>query len=172
MARIVERRTRHPRVRGMAQVFVPDVAIPEVSGTLDAPEDEEGPHPPRRGAILVVEDHTEVRLGLAQLLELNGFRVTDAADAEHALRHLDAHPAGFALMLLDLLLPGHSGKDLREWQLADPRLAAIPAVVVTACEPEADAQARLRASAWLEKPFRCDDLLTVVRRYVSPEPTR
>jgi CheY-like chemotaxis protein len=127
---------------------------------------------PRRGTILVVEDHNEVRLGVAQLLELNGFVVTDAADAEHALDSLEAHPAGFALMLLDLLLPGASGTELRARQLADPRLADIPVVVVSACEPQADAEARLRPAAWLEKPFRCDDLLNVVRRYVAPEATR
>ena len=60
---------------------------------------------PRRGAILVVEDHQEVRVGVTQLLALNGFLVADAADAEHAIDHLRAYPHGFALMLLDLLLP-------------------------------------------------------------------
>ena len=124
---------------------------------------------PRRGAILVVEDHQEVRLGVAQLLALNGFLVADAADAEHAIDHLRAYPHGFALMLLDLLLPGLSGNDLRARQLADPQLSDIPVVVVSACEPEPTAEARLRPAAWLEKPFRGDDLLKIVRQYVSPE---
>jgi CheY-like chemotaxis protein len=131
-----------------------------------------GPPLPRRGTILLVEDHNEVRLGVAQLLELNGFIVADTADGERALGYLQAHPSGCALMLLDLLLPGLSGGDLRARQLADPALAEIPVIVVTACEPEPGVRARLRPAAWLEKPFRCDDLLTVVRRYVAPEPGR
>ena len=36
--------------------------------------------PPRRGAILVLEDRDDVRQGMAQLLELHGFLVVDAAD--------------------------------------------------------------------------------------------
>jgi hypothetical protein len=45
------------------------------------------PHPmrhdapgPRRGAILLVEDRDDVRQGLAQLLELQGFLVADARE--------------------------------------------------------------------------------------------
>lgn len=156
----------------MAQVRTTAGVVGHEQHDLDSlfAADEQVVEPRRRGAILLVEDHTEVRLGLAQLLELHGFLVTDAADAEHAYGYLTAHPSGYALMLLDLMLPGASGGDLRAKQLADPRLASIPVVVVSASEPEPDAQARLRAAAWLEKPFRCDDLLDVVRRYVFPEP--
>jgi CheY-like chemotaxis protein len=128
------------------------------------------PAGPRRGVILVIEDHYEVRIGLAQLLELNGFLVTDVGDAERAFAQLQTHPDGFALVLLDLLLPGVSGTDLRARQLADPELADIPVVVVSASEPDPGTQARLRAAAWLEKPFRCSELLSVVRQFVAPEP--
>jgi chemosensory pili system protein ChpA (sensor histidine kinase/response regulator) len=129
------------------------------------------PITPQPGTILVVEDCNDVRLGVAQLLELNGYRVTDAADGVDALARLSANPDGFALVLLDLLLPGTlSGRDLRARQLADPRLAQVPLVVVSACEPEVASQATLRPEAWLEKPFRGEQLLNVVRRFVRPEP--
>jgi two-component system C4-dicarboxylate transport response regulator DctD len=125
----------------------------------------------RRGAILVVEDHKDVRIGLSELLELNGYLVADAADATHAIEHLHAQPRGFALMLLDLMLPGGvTGGDLRALQLADPEISQIPVVVVSACEPDPEAEARLRPAAWLEKPFRAEHLLDVVRRFVAPEP--
>ena len=69
------------------------------------------PIAPRDGTILLVEDCAEVRMGLAELLELNGFRVDDLADGEHAIRTLSADPAAYALLLLDLILPGRiSGK--------------------------------------------------------------
>jgi len=128
------------------------------------------PSTPRSGAILLVEDCYDIRIGLAQLLTLNGYRVTDTADGEHAIDELNANPHGFALILLDLLLPGSlSGNDVRARQLADPQLATVPTVVVTACEPEAGAQARLKPEVWLEKPFRGEQLLSVVRRYVRPD---
>jgi CheY-like chemotaxis protein len=125
---------------------------------------------PRRGAILVVEDRDDVRQGMAQLLELHGFLVVDAAAGEQAMTHLHTDPKGFALMLLDLMMPGSmSGSDVRRSQLTFPELADIPTVVVSAMEPDGTVKAQLRADAWIEKPFRFDDLLTVVKRYVTPE---
>jgi CheY-like chemotaxis protein len=125
--------------------------------------------PPRRGAILVVEDRDDVRQGMAQLLELHGFLVVDAAGGEQALDHLRTDPRGFALMLLDLRMPGRlTGTDVRERQLTTPELADIPTVVVSATEPDGAVRAQLRANAWIEKPFRFDDLLAVVRQYVTP----
>jgi CheY-like chemotaxis protein len=128
------------------------------------------PDASRRGAILVVEDRDDVRQGLAQLLELHGFLVFDAADGERALACLRSDPESIALMLLDLMLPGStSGRDVRAQQLADERLSTIPTVVVSACEPDLRGRAQLRPDAWLEKPFRFDALLEVVKRYVIPE---
>jgi CheY-like chemotaxis protein len=125
--------------------------------------------PPRRGAILVVEDRDDVRQGMAQLLELHGFVVVDAAGGEQALDHLRTDPGGFALMLLDLRMPGRlTGSDVRHRQLTTPELADIPTVVVTATEADGAERAQLRADAWIEKPFRFDDLLAVVRQYVTP----
>jgi CheY-like chemotaxis protein len=124
----------------------------------------------RRGAILVVEDRDDVRQGLAQLLELHGYLVADAGTGEEGLRTLNADPDAVALILLDLMLPGDiSGRDLREQQLADPMLATIPTIVVTASEIDAHERARLRPEALVEKPFRFDDLLVLVKRYVVSE---
>jgi CheY-like chemotaxis protein len=106
---------------------------------------------------------------MAQLLELHGFVVVDAAGGEQALDHLRTDPGGFALMLLDLRMPGGmNGSDLREQQLTTPELADIPTVVVSATEADGAVRARLRADAWIEKPFRFDDLLAVVKQYVTP----
>jgi CheY-like chemotaxis protein len=125
---------------------------------------------PRRGLILVVEDRTDVREGLVQLLELHGYHVQDAADGEEALHHLATAPGAFALILLDLMLPGAlSGRELRARQLADARAALVPTVVVSACEPEVQAEAQLRPVAWLEKPFELNALLSIVRQHVVPD---
>lgn len=120
--------------------------------------------------MLVIEDRDDVRHGMAQLLELHGFLVADARDAGEALRQLHSEPDGFALILLDLLLPGGpSGRDFRMQQLADPVLAGIPTVVVTAEDVDQQERAALRTDGWLEKPFRCADLLELVKRYVVSE---
>jgi len=107
---------------------------------------------------------------MAQLLELHGYLVADAGTGEDGQRQLADDPDAFALILLDLMLPGNvSGRDLRAQQLTHPVLASIPTIVVTASELDARDRARLRPDALLEKPFRFDDLLGLVRRYVTPE---
>jgi DNA-binding response OmpR family regulator len=125
---------------------------------------------PRRGEILLIEDRDDVREGLSQLLEMHGFMVTEVPDAEHGLGELAAQPHGFALIVLDLLLPGSvGGTGFRARQLADPQLAPIPTIVITASDVEVIERSRLRADGWLDKPFRFDSLLELVKRYVIPE---
>jgi DNA-binding response OmpR family regulator len=123
----------------------------------------------RRGAILVVEDRDDVRQGLSQLLELHGFLVEDARSGADALDQLSSDPDGYALVLLDLMLPGAvSGRDFRMRQLAE-RALAVPTIIVTAADVNHDERVGLNPDAWLDKPFRFDDLLTLVKRYVVPE---
>ena len=125
---------------------------------------------PRRGAVLVLEDRDDVRQGMAQLLDLHGFLVVDASNAEQALAHLATDPQGFALILLDLMMPGRlNGSDFRARQLASPELAHIPTLVVSATCPDSPARVELHPDAWIEKPFRFDDLLAIVKQYVTPE---
>ncbi len=125
---------------------------------------------PRRGAILVVEDRYDVRQGMAQLLEMHGFLVVDAGSGDQALGHLRTDPGGIALMLLDLMMPGPlSGLDVRVQQLADPALAAIPTIVVSASDADGDLRQQLHADGWVAKPFRFDDLLVLVKAFVVPE---
>ena len=124
----------------------------------------------RRGEILLVEDRDEVREGLAQLLELHGYMVTEAADADHAMRELTANPDAFALVVLDLFLgDSMSGVDFRHRQLIEPHLAAVPTIVITASEIPPDDRESLHPDAWLEKPFRFDTLLELVKQHVRSE---
>ena len=123
----------------------------------------------RRGEILLIEDRNEVRQGLAQLLELHGFMVTEVADADRGMSELAANPQAFALVVLDLLLgDSMGGIDFRRRQLVEPHLAAVPTIVITATEIRDDDRTPLRPDGWLEKPFRFDTLLELVKRYVQP----
>jgi CheY-like chemotaxis protein len=144
--------------------------MPQAGTVSTTPFDSLPPRPfPRRGAILTVEDRDDVREGLSQLLEFQGYVVFEAGDAPEAFAHLQSSPHGIALILLDLILPGAGGDQIRAAQLADPELSEIPLIVVSACAPDVPIAAALRASAWIEKPFRFDQLLDEVRRFVLPE---
>jgi CheY-like chemotaxis protein len=61
------------------------------------------------------------------------------------------------------------GVDFRLRQLGDPQLADVPTIVITATEVAVDDRAPLHPEGWLEKPFRFDTLLELVKRYVVAE---
>ena len=138
-----------------------------VTTTANYPEPLEPAPVPRRGAILVVEDRDDVRQGLAQLLELHGYLVFEAANAGEAFAHLESCTNGIALILLDLALPGCSGSEIRASQLANAQWADIPAIILSAYGPADTDSHALRPAAWFEKPFRVDQLLGEVRKHVA-----
>ena len=71
--------------------------------------------------ILVVDDHKEIRDLLAKFLVKHGMRVTVAADASEARRHLKA--GAFDLIVLDIMMPGEDGLSLCKY-LSETDLAA------------------------------------------------
>lgn len=81
--------------------------------------------------ILVVDDDASQRLLLRRLLEREGWRVVEAGDAE-AAQDLLAKPLGRPdLILCDLILPGRDGAAFLQGVRADPKLSAIPAILMT-----------------------------------------
>lgn len=111
--------------------------------------------------ILIVDDDAGSRHALADLLRDEGFSVAAVQDGTDALAYLRTSPPP-GLIILDLMMPGMDGWDLRHEQKRDPKLAAIPVIAVSAAGklPDADAQFR--------KPLDFDAFLETVRRYVQP----
>ena len=111
--------------------------------------------------VLVVDDEPDIRRELADAVREMGCEVVDAADGSEALSHLRSGAPLPRLILLDLMMPVMSGDELLEHMAADPRLATIPVVVVTARgEPP-----RRPAAALVHKPFRMETIGTLVDKH-------
>lgn len=111
------------------------------------------------GYVLVVEDDPDCREALAFLLEECGYRAVAVADAESAvavMRKLE--PA--CAVLLDLNLPGASGRALAEILRGDVNWYAVPIFVVSGAT---DALPPGVAGV-LQKPFDIDVLLAALAR--------
>jgi CheY-like chemotaxis protein len=121
------------------------------------------------GRILVVEDEPDLRGVMAETLEACGYEVLQAENGKVALDVLHASPRPrIILILLDLLMPTMNGWDMLAALDAEPALAAIPVVAVTARASQAP------ESVWrvLRKPFTLDALLACVRELMSRAPPR
>jgi CheY-like chemotaxis protein len=114
--------------------------------------------------ILVVEDHAETREMVAIYLAEHHISARTASNAFEALDAVRSSPP--ALILLDLMMPQLSGESFRRFLSADPRLAGIPVVVVSA-SPTADEESqRMGAVACIHKPVDLDRMLSIIKRYL------
>jgi CheY-like chemotaxis protein len=116
-------------------------------------------------AVLIVEDDGDLREILGEILRDARFSVVLAADGADALAKLRASPELPGLILLDIMMPVLNGFEFRAAQRSDPRLAAIPVVVmsaVTSGDVKADA---LQPAAFLPKPLDREDVIAVARRF-------
>jgi signal transduction histidine kinase len=115
--------------------------------------------PQRR--LLVVDDDLDLRSSLVGLLLGEGYEVASCEDGREGLEMLRTLPAP-DLLILDLRLPGMDGWELRVRQRADPALASIPVLVVSA-DRSAQAAA-IDADGYLAKPFAAAELLREIER--------
>src|SRR5512145_2334928 len=113
--------------------------------------------------ILLVEDDPGLRAALAEALREIGYEVACAGDGRDALAQLGARPTP-AVILLDLAMPVMDGWSFRAAQRKDPRLAAIPTVVLSASLTDPRALDELEPAAALSKPFDLERLIETVQR--------
>jgi DNA-binding NtrC family response regulator len=116
--------------------------------------------------VLVVDDAPSMRLLCRVNLELEGYRVLEAATLATARALIESEPVG--VVLLDLHI-GHERGDalLEELRQRQPR---IPVAVVTGSAELDAGERRIEADAVLAKPFTIDALIGTVRALATPTP--
>jgi type IV pilus assembly protein PilB len=111
-----------------------------------------GGHPARK--VLLVDDEDSLRRVMKDLLEREGYVVSEARDGVQALDQVDR--VGPDIIVLDLNLPGLDGYGVLSHLRSRPATSAIPVIVLTAKGDE-DNEVRvfeLGADDFLAKPFR------------------
>jgi len=115
------------------------------------------------GSVLVVDDDSELREGLCDVLVEEGYSVVGATDGADALEHLSE----FALpdvVVLDLGMPRMDGYEFLERRAADELLKGIPVIVISSSADRT--RLRCRACTTLTKPVDLMQLLGVLHREI------
>ena len=114
-----------------------------------------------RKRLLVVDDEEEVRAALRQVLEADGYEISDAADGSAALTMLQMQP--FEVVISDQIMPGMSGIDLLK--LVRVRHPDVVRIMLTG---DRDPETTLRSInesevyRFVRKPWNNRDLRTIV----------
>ena len=122
--------------------------------------------------VLVVEDNPINQEVARALLESHGFSVECAGSGEEALERCSRRR--YDLVLMDIQMPGLDGIETTRRLKADPRLAAMPVVALTAHAMATDRTRFIDAGLddYLPKPIEERELLRVLARYLPLAPAR
>jgi PAS domain S-box-containing protein len=117
--------------------------------------------------ILLVEDEDAVRSLSHDLLERQGYRVIDAADAEQALATSSGEAQPIHLLLTDVVMPGQSGPEL--FKQLQPIRPDMKVLYVSGYTDEAIVKRGILTpgTAFLQKPFTASGFLRKVREVLD-----
>ena len=107
--------------------------------------------------LLIVDDEVAILEAFTDILSVEGYEVSTAANGAEGLAKVGKEPPD--LILLDLMMPVMDGQEMLRRLKEDPALQVIPVVVMSAGRVT---KSELHGSRFLAKPFELDDLLDTV----------
>jgi DNA-binding response OmpR family regulator len=115
---------------------------------------------PTRPRVLVVEDEASIRRGLLDVLAFHGYEPEGEERGDDGLQR--ARDGDYALVLLDLMLPGMDGFDVCEALRAEK--PGLPILILTARGAEEDVLRGFRCGGddYVTKPFSIAELMARV----------
>ncbi len=144
------------------------VYFPQVTAPL-SPAPSGGLHEPAGGweTILLVEDEEHVRELIREMLELQGYRVIEAENADVALQRVKTYETPIHLLLTDVVMPGMNG-----YELATELSTQCPDIEILLMSGHADDVLRHHphkraALRLLHKPFTAELLTSQVREVLD-----
>ena len=122
-----------------------------------------------RPLVLCADDDDDIVALVAVRLERAGYEVASASDGERALELArELHPD---VVVLDVMMPRRTGTEVVELLRADPATADMRMVLLSARVQQTDVERGLAAGAdaYLPKPFRGAELVTLVQELLANE---
>lgn len=118
----------------------------------------------QRCLVAIIEDDSEFRTMLRDLLEEEQYRVVAVANGAEALEALrgEAIPN---VILLDVAMPVMDGFDFLRFRNEDPQLSTVPVVLVTNARPHE--RPTIGVSDVVRKPIDIDEILFAIKRHCA-----
>lgn len=118
--------------------------------------------------LLVVDDDTDLREALEEVLRDAGYEVQGASNGKHALEVLGACKVLPGLVLLDMMMPVLDGAGFARAMRQQPQWRDIPVLVFSASANARQVAEEIGACGHLRKPVDVDTLLDAVGKHKVP----
>jgi len=145
------------------------VYLPRTDASVAADDEEPAAANVPRGdeTVLIVEDQGSVRRLARMILVAQGYHVLEAANGADAHAVLRGHAGGIDLLLTDVVMPGMDGRTLSK-QLRE-RYPNLPVILMSGYAEDVHAHRGALAGgvAYIQKPFRPDELAAKVREILD-----
>jgi DNA-binding response OmpR family regulator len=115
--------------------------------------------------VLVVEDNEMVRRLLIKILNLDGYKILEAAHGTEALELSDRHRGQISLMVTDLVVPGMSGRELAD-EMAQRR-PEMSVLFISGYTDDRRMHSLREGVDFLSKPFLPITLLNKIREILD-----
>lgn len=119
--------------------------------------------------VLVIEDETEIRANLLELLSLEGYDIIGADNgATGLLGALEHNPD---IILCDVMMPELDGHEVLAALRQEPETALTPFVFLTALADKGDIRKGmlLGADDYITKPFNCLDVISAINAQLQKQ---
>ncbi len=120
--------------------------------------------------VIVAEDDADIRDGLANILNDEGYETRTARDGAEALSVLESLNGAPCILLLDLMMPGVSGADVLVVLAREHRLSEVPVIVCSAVAGTPKLPIGVRQ--FISKPLSIETLLDALETIGKQEAAR
>jgi twitching motility two-component system response regulator PilH len=118
--------------------------------------------------VMVVEDSLVQRKAIASFLKSGGAIAIEAQDGAEAIALLETQQPN--LILLDAIMPRMNGYEVCRRIKSNPKTQNIPIIMCTGQDGVSDRYWAMKqgADAYLVKPFRAAELISLLKQYLRP----
>ncbi|MBC7552531.1 MAG: response regulator [Taibaiella sp.] len=112
--------------------------------------------------ILVIEDNLDIRENVAEILELSGYAVLEAANGKEGVEAAQKNIPD--LIICDIMMPGVDGYGVLHILHKEPATQNIPFIFLTSKSERSDFRAAMEMGAddYITKPFAGNELLNAI----------
>jgi chemosensory pili system protein ChpA (sensor histidine kinase/response regulator) len=123
--------------------------------------------PPAEPIVMIVDDSLTVRKITGRLLAREGYHVVTARDGVDAVEQLGSLVPD--AMVIDIEMPRMDGFDLTRHIRASDKLKHLPIIIVTSrtADKHRNFAMEIGVNAFLGKPYRDDELLATIAKYLG-----